>query len=167
MTLIRRPSRSRFVPIRHLNYHLREWGQPQAGVSPLVLVYGWMDVSASYQFVVDAFSQAFAQGRRIIAPDWRGYGASEWLDRPYWFPDYYADLDVLLNHFSPDGPATLVGHSMGANIAATYAAVRPQRVARLAMLDFLGLRPPPEVDAPMQLVQWMDAVVVNAYGSRT
>jgi pimeloyl-ACP methyl ester carboxylesterase len=33
----------------------------------------------------------------VIAPDWRGYGESEWLNRPYWFPDYYADLDCLLS----------------------------------------------------------------------
>ncbi|MBL8365762.1 MAG: alpha/beta fold hydrolase, partial [Comamonas sp.] len=88
------PARSEFVPIRQLNYHVRLWGPATSDLPPLVLVHGWMDVSASYQFVVDTFSQAFAQGRRIIAPDWRGFG----LTAPpvptdhYFFPDYLADL---------------------------------------------------------------------------
>jgi len=47
---------------------------------------------------------------------------------------------------------------MGANIVATYAALRPQRVARLAMLDFLGLKPTPEIDAPQQLGKWLDEI---------
>ena len=71
---IKRNSRSEFVPIRHLKYHVNVWGEAHPGVAPLVLVHGWMDVGASWQFVVDAFSDAFASGRQIIAPDWRGYG---------------------------------------------------------------------------------------------
>ena len=71
-----RPSRSETVAIRTLNYHVRLWGEAAPGTTPLVLAHGWMDVGASYQFVVDAFSQAFAAGRQIIAPDWRGFGRS-------------------------------------------------------------------------------------------
>ena len=78
MYQVKRISRSEFVPIRNLNYHVRLWGESAHGVAPLVLVHGWMDVAASYQFVVDAFSTAFAQGRCIIAPDWRGFGLTCW-----------------------------------------------------------------------------------------
>ena len=74
MYQVKRASRSEFVPIRSINYHVRTWGTPSADVAPLVLVHGWMDVAASYQFAVDALSDAFMQGRHIIAPDWRGYG---------------------------------------------------------------------------------------------
>ena len=62
-----RSSRSEFVPVRNLQYHVRIWGEPSAGQPPLVMVHGWMDVGASYQFVVDAL----AQDRWVIAPDWR------------------------------------------------------------------------------------------------
>ena len=71
-----RPSRSDSVRIRTLNYHVRTWGAPQPGTAPLLLLHGWMDVGASWQFVVDAFGEAFAAGRLIIAPDWRGFGGS-------------------------------------------------------------------------------------------
>lgn len=147
-----RPSTCEQVVIRGLRYNIRRWGPVTAPV--VFLLHGWMDASATFQFVVDALRREW----RVIAPDWRGYGDSEWLGRPYWFPDYYADLDALLAHYSPDAPAQIVGHSMGANIVATYAALRPQRVARFAMLDFLGLKPTPEIDAPQQLGKWLDEI---------
>ena len=88
-----RTARIETVPVRTLNYHVRLWGDAHPGQAPLVLLHGWMDVGASYQFVVDAFTEAFAAARLIIAPDWRGFGHS----RPtapcdgYQFVDYLAD----------------------------------------------------------------------------
>ena len=104
-----KPSRSSFIPIRGLQYHLREWGQPQAGELPLVLLHGWMDVSASFQFVVDALQSE----RWIISPDWRGYGLSDpGATDNFWFPDYLADLDALLDHLCPEQSIDLVGHDL-------------------------------------------------------
>jgi len=145
-------SRTETVDIRGLRYNVRHWGAADAPV--IFLLHGWMDSSATFQFVVDAFRHDW----HVIAPDWRGYGGSQWLSHPYWFPDYYADLDALLAHYSPDRPARLVGHSMGANIASTYAGVRPERVEQLAMIDFLGLKPPPEVDSPTQIGNWLNGI---------
>ncbi|MBS0318069.1 MAG: alpha/beta hydrolase, partial [Proteobacteria bacterium] len=65
-----RPPCSERVAIRNLSYHVRRWGEGGKGTTPLVLVHGWMDVGASYQFMVDAFSQAFVDGLEIIPPDW-------------------------------------------------------------------------------------------------
>src|SRR3990167_3215773 len=123
----RQTSRSEFVAIRQLNYHVRLWGPETSPLPPLVLVHGWMDVAASYQFVVDALGGDFLRGRRIIAPDWRGFG----LTAPpvptdhYFFPDYLADLDQLLDHYAPGTPVDLVGHSMGGNVVMFYAGARP------------------------------------------
>ena len=98
MYQVKKPSRCEFVPIRQLNYHVRLWGHPQPGQAPLFLMHGWMDVSASFQFVVDALRQE----RWVIAPDWRGYGRTHTPDTDhFWFPDYLADLDFLLDHYSP------------------------------------------------------------------
>ena len=74
MYQVKRTAHSLFVPIRKHSYHVWTWGAPSAEKPPLFLVHGWMDVGASYQFVVDALSDAFMQGRQVIAPDWRGYG---------------------------------------------------------------------------------------------
>jgi pimeloyl-ACP methyl ester carboxylesterase len=146
-----KPSTTERIALRGLDYNVRRWGPADA--PRVFLLHGWMDTSATFQFVVDALRHDW----QLIAPDWRGYGQSTWLNRPYWFPDYYADLDALLAHYAPDTPVRLVGHSMGANIASIYAGLRPQRVAQLAMLDFLGLKPPADADAPTVLGRWLDA----------
>lgn len=149
----RRPFSSRFVPLRGLRYHLRCWGEPQAGQPPLVLLHGWMDVGASYQFMVDAL----AQDRPIVAPDWRGFGltASGGADH-YFFPDYLADLDFLLDHLAGDQPVDLVGHSMGGNIAMVYAGVRPHRIRRLVNLEGFGMPATDAAQAPGRHAKWMD-----------
>jgi pimeloyl-ACP methyl ester carboxylesterase len=56
---IQRPSRSEFTTIRSIRHHVRQWGQPQPSQPPLVLLHGWMDVAASYQFVVDAMATSW------------------------------------------------------------------------------------------------------------
>ena len=146
-------SRSEFIPIRNLRYHVRVWGEPQAGQAPLVLVHGWMDVAASYQFMVDALRTR----RHIIAPDWRGFGLSEsgGADN-YWFPDYMADLDFLLDHYAGDIPVDLVGHSMGGNIAMLYAGVRPARIRRLVNLEGFGMPASQPAQAGSRYARWMD-----------
>jgi pimeloyl-ACP methyl ester carboxylesterase len=150
MSLI--PSTTETLNVRGVRYNIRHWGAP--GAPKLFFLHGRMDSSPTFQFVADALQKSW----HIIAPDWRGYGASEWLSRPYWFHDYYADFDCLLEHFSGDEPARIVGHSMGANIGSMYAGVRPARVAQLVMLDFLGLKPDADSRAHSALGNWLEAL---------
>ena len=159
----RRQWQSHMLPVRNMQYHLRSW-EPDgdALLNPdlpvLVLAHGWMDVAASYQFVVDAFSDAFVQGRRIVAPDWRGFGLSR-TSQPcdsYYFTDYLADLDMLLEQISPDQPIDLVGHSMGGNISCMYAGARPGRIRRFVNLEGFGMPETAASHAPTRLSQWMD-----------
>lgn len=149
----RRPSRSEFIPIRHLDYHVRVWGEPSPDRPPLVLVHGWMDVAASWQFMVDALGE----DRHIIAPDWRGFGLTRGpATDNYWFPDYLADLDALLDHYAADQPIDLVGHSMGGNVVMVYAGVRPQRIRRLVNLEGFGMPATRPAQAPGRYAQWLD-----------
>lgn len=142
-------SRSEFLPIRGLRHHVRTWGEPGSPV--LFLLHGWMDVSASFQFLVDSFARDW----RIIAPDWRGFGLTEWARDGYWFPDYYADLEALLDHYQPGAPALLVGHSMGGVVASVYAGIRPERVARLVSMEGLGLARHAADQAPIRYSHWL------------
>jgi pimeloyl-ACP methyl ester carboxylesterase len=146
-----KPSESIFVDVRGLQYHLRCWGDQRA--RKLFLLHGWMDVSASFQFLVDELRTDW----RVIAPDWRGYGLSQWSPADsYWFPDYLGDLDALLARLSPAEPATLVGHSMGGNVACLYAGVRAERVAKLVNLEGFGLRGNDPSQAPERYAKWLD-----------
>ena len=147
-----KPSESHFHTIHGLEYHVRTWGEPQH--PRLFLLHGWMDVSASFQFLVDCFERDWY----VIAPDWRGFGLTEWAREGYWFPDYYADLDALLDLYQPDAPVNLVGHSMGGNIAGTYAGLRPERVARVVSLEGLGLARTSADAAPKRLAKWLDGL---------
>ena len=63
-------SQSHFWPIRGLPYHVRTWGEPGPTQVPWVMLHGWMDVAASYQFLVDALDPLTF----VLAPDWRGFG---------------------------------------------------------------------------------------------
>lgn len=145
------PSRSRFLELRRLRYHVREWGRDDAPA--LLMLHGWMDVSASFQFVVDALRGDW----RVLAPDWRGYGRTSWASADcYWFPDYLADLDALLDALHPQGPVALVGHSMGGNVALLYAGVRPQRVRAVVNLEGFGLRDAAPGEAPDRYARWLD-----------
>ena len=143
-----RSSESEFHSIRGLRYHVRRWAA--AGAPKVVLLHGWMDVSASFQFLVDELDGRWD----VYAPDWRGYGLTDWDKSDcYWFPDYLADLDYLLDAIGD--PVHLVGHSLGGNVATMYAGVRAERVARLVNLEGFGLSRTNPEDAPRRYARWL------------
>jgi pimeloyl-ACP methyl ester carboxylesterase len=152
----RRTGRSQFVTLRGLRHHLNVWGDASMATAqrpPLLLMHGWMDVGASYQFTVDAL----ARDRYVIAPDWRGFGLSgSSASDCYWFPDYLGDLDALIDHLSPGQPVDLCGHSMGGNVVMSYAGVRPACVRRLINLEGFGMPQTQPHHAPKRLTQWLD-----------
>jgi pimeloyl-ACP methyl ester carboxylesterase len=155
--LPRRASHSRHLALRGLRYHLTQWGDPVPGQPLLLMVHGFMDVGASFQFVVDAMADAATGPRCVIAPDWRGFGLTESPPTDsYWFADYLGDLDALIDALSPDAPVDLLGHSMGGNVVMTYGGVRPQRVRRLINLEGFGLPDLPPDQAAKRLATWLD-----------
>ena len=163
----RRSSTSRFEAVRGLRIHLHEWGSAAMATPerpPLVLVHGWMDVGASFQFLVDALAALEGPSRWIVAPDWRGFGRTEPppATDSYWFPDYLADLDGLLRRLWPDGAVDLLGHSMGGNVAMLYGGARPLRVRRLVNLEGFGMPATRAEQAPGRLAQWLDELAQPA-----
>jgi pimeloyl-ACP methyl ester carboxylesterase len=148
-------SSSQFIKVRGLDYHCRVWGRERA--PRIFCLHGWMDVSASFQFMVDALFETSTRDWQVIAPDWRGFGLTGWNNaESYWFPDYLADLERILDHFQPEAPVNLVGHSMGGNIASLYSGVRPARVARLVNLEGFGMQAMAPALAPGRYARWLD-----------
>jgi pimeloyl-ACP methyl ester carboxylesterase len=152
----RRAARSDFVPVRGLRCHVNLWGDASLATPerpPLVMLHGWMDVGASFQFVVDALHA----DRYVIAPDWRGFGLSEGPAADgYWFPDYLGDLDGLLDALLPGQTIDLLGHSMGGNVAMIYAGVRTARIRRLVNLEGFGMPESRPHQAPKRYAHWLD-----------
>jgi pimeloyl-ACP methyl ester carboxylesterase len=117
------------------------------------MLHGGRDASATFQFVVDAMEQ----DRYFVAPDWRGHGLSDRAPLGYWFPDYLADLDALLDRLFGERAVPVLGHSLGGNVACIYAGIRPERVSHLISLDGFGLPDRGPEEAPAHLRRWMEA----------
>jgi pimeloyl-ACP methyl ester carboxylesterase len=147
---MKKASRSEFITVRGLRYHIRHWGGENAPL--LVMLHGWMDVSASFQFVVDHLQRDW----HVIAPDWRGFGLTDNSGSDtYWAADYVGDLDAILEHYAPTQAVSLLGHSMGANVACIYAGVRPERVAKLINLEGFGMPVTRPEQAPRRYAKWL------------
>lgn len=141
---------SLYLRLRGLRFHLRCWGAETAPL--LVYCHGWLDTTATFSDVGERLGQRF----RVVALDQRGYGYSEWPVDGYWFPDYVADLETLIDRLSPELPVRLAGHSMGGQVASLYAGLRPARVSKLAVLDSLFLPDMPAGTAPRRFTRWLD-----------
>lgn len=127
-------SQSSFHHVHGLLQHLRHWSAPQR--PKVLLLHGWMDCSATLQFVVDAWDGAWD----VYAPDWRGHGLSAHQPGGYYDRNQMlADLAVWVDMISPHEPLHLLGHSMGGMLAAHYAALRPQRVRSLVLAEAFGI----------------------------
>jgi pimeloyl-ACP methyl ester carboxylesterase len=149
--VLRQP-RHETLRIRGLDMHLTRWGpEPRVDAPPVLLLHGWFDCGGTFQFMVDALQR----DRPLAALDWRGFGQSEWTQQGYWFPDYLGDLDAVLDRLSPATPVQLVGHSMGGNIACSYAGIRPERVRCVVNLEGFGLPRTSPGQAPARLRKWL------------
>lgn len=97
----------------------------------LVLLHGVGDSSADWEEQLPLFSTCF----RVIAPDLRGYGASE-RRPPFTVERHAADVWALLERLGIED-FDLVGHSMGSAVALQMAVEQPQRVRRLVVANAL------------------------------
>ena len=148
---VNRAARAQFVSLRGLRHHVLTWGDERA--PKLFAIHGWMDVGASFQFLVDALSSDWF----LVAPDLRGFGRSDWQPQGYWFHDYIADVEALIDHFAPDETVSLLGHSLGGNVVMQYAGVRPARVRRVVSLEGFGIPAENADAAPAKIAKWLDA----------
>jgi len=135
--------------VRGIDYAVTEWGDDQAPL--LIFLHGFADTGSTFQFVVDAFENDW----HVVAPDWRGFGDTQVETSAFWFPDYLADLDQLLDDYCGSAPARLVGHSMGGNIAGLFAGALPERVSTLINLEGFGLRETAPGEAPSRYRDWI------------
>ncbi|HTX07383.1 MAG TPA: alpha/beta hydrolase [Solirubrobacteraceae bacterium] len=107
-------------------HHILEYGLGP----PVVLLPGMTAAAATYAF----FAKALAPGHRVFVPDVRGRGLSDHPESGFTLDDYAADLLGILDRLDVASPI-LVGHSMGARIAAAFDVAFPNRVAGLVLID--------------------------------
>ena len=138
------------LQLRGLQHRVLQWGPVEA--PPVLLLHGFQDCADTFQFFVDAMPAEW----HFIAPDLRGFGGTQWTNQPYWFPDYLADFEALLDHFALHESVRVIGHSMGGNVAMLYAGIRPQRMSAVVSLEGFGLRRSSAERAPTRYVEWLD-----------
>ena len=143
----------RFVEVRGLRLHVREWAG-RAG-EPVVLLHGWLDHCGSFDALAPLLGREEDCGP-LYALDFRGHGDSAWVGPGgfYHFPEYVADLDGVLDALGLQRPR-LVGHSMGGAVGLLYAAARPERLSHLTLLDAVPLTVAAD-EVPDRLTSWLD-----------
>jgi pimeloyl-ACP methyl ester carboxylesterase len=115
-----------------LKLHYLDWGNDGAPV--LFLVHGMRDHARSWDWT----ARALRDGWHVVAPDLRGHGDSQWsADGAYLHAFHVLDVAALIDMLGHD-QVTIVGHSFGGNVCARYAALFPQRVRKLVLVDSLG-----------------------------
>ncbi|MEM7459590.1 MAG: alpha/beta hydrolase [Pseudomonadota bacterium] len=129
------PDRHATFSSQRLTLSYCEWGELDA--PPLILVHGGRDQKRSWDRVADMLSQSY----RVIAPDLRGHGQSAWVsDGDYTIMDFVYDLRSLIEHLKIE-TFTLIGHSLGGNIALRYTGMFPDTIEKLVALEGLGPSP--------------------------
>lgn len=95
---------------------------------PLILLHGNGEDGTYFKHQIDYFSESY----RVIAPDTRGHGKSEWGTAPFTIKQFAIDLAGFMNRLQID-KAIILGFSDGANIAMEFALKYPQRVKALIL----------------------------------
>ncbi len=119
------------VTVRGLALRLCTWGDSDR---PAILcLHGVLEQGAVWDAIAPTL---VAQGYRVIAPDLRGHGQSAHLgpEGNYQLLDHLADIDALTQGLGLE-TLTLVGHSMGAMVAAALTVARPERVNGLVLVE--------------------------------
>lgn len=97
------------------------------GAPLVVLLHGWPEIAYSWRLQIPALAGA---GFRVLAPDGRGFGAS---DAPkdvaaYGIDRLVGDVEALIDREGAD-KAIIVGHDWGGVLAWHFAMLRPERTA--------------------------------------
>jgi len=148
------PTSHSFVSQR-LRLHYMDWGNPDA--PPLLLLHGGRDHCRSWDWV----AQELCADWRVIVPDLRGHGDSAWSpDGDYAFPAFVYDLAQLVHRLQLD-QLTIVGHSLGGNIAVRYAGLYPERLRKLVSIEGLGPSPKllaerQKIGLPQEMRDWIE-----------
>ncbi|NEP25237.1 type I polyketide synthase [Moorena sp. SIO3I6] len=133
------PMQESYLDVRGLQLCLCSWGPVDGDL--ILCIHGVLEHGAAWEEIAGPLAR---MGYRVVAPDQRGHGRSQHVGMggSYQLIDYLGDLDAIaFGTAEPnakaltDQPFILVGHSMGAVVAATFASVRPEKVKSLLLLE--------------------------------
>jgi proline iminopeptidase len=118
------------IEIDGVRLHAETYGDPSNPV--IVVLHG--GPGGDYRSLLGA--KSLADTNFVVFYDQRGAGLSERVPaEELTVPKYLAELDAVIDKYSPDRPVTLLGHSWGAMLATAYLGKAPEKVARAILLE--------------------------------
>jgi pimeloyl-ACP methyl ester carboxylesterase len=136
------------VVLRGMRLHYLDWGV--AGRPPILFLHGGGLTARTWDLVCLALRQA----NHCFALDQRGHGDSDWSpDLAYDTDEHVRDLEGLIDHLGLERPV-LVGHSMGALNALTYASRHTDELSGLVLVD---MTPDVEIEGANRVFDFVTA----------
>ena len=118
------------IEINGVRLHAETYGDPSNPV--IIVLHG--GPGGDYRSQLGAKSPA--DTNFVVFYDQRGAGLSERIQaEELTVPKYMAELDAVIENYSPDRPVTLLGHSWGGMLATAYLGKAPEKVARAILLE--------------------------------
>lgn len=117
---------SRFARVQGINLHYLFAGEGK----PVLLLHGYAQNSHMWRPLI----AELAKTHQVIAPDLRGFGASDKPEAGYDKKTMAQDIHALADALGL-GSAAVVGHDIGLMVAYAYAAQYPGEVSRIALMD--------------------------------
>ncbi|MEO7430744.1 MAG: alpha/beta hydrolase [Dokdonella sp.] len=110
------------------------WGDP--ALPPLLALHGWLDNAGSFDLLAPLLSTDW----HVVAIDLRGHGRSPHIAEGAWYhyTDHFDEIRAIADHFGWER-VDLLGHSLGGSLASLFAALYPERVGHLLLIE--ALRP--------------------------
>ncbi len=121
----------KFLDFKGKQICLCSWGSQN---HPVVLcIHGILEQGLAWQEVALPLAE---KGYRVVAPDLLGHGRSDHLEiaTSYNSLTFLAQIDRVIQELT-DQPLFLVGHSMGAMLAAMITSVRPDKIKGLMLVE--------------------------------
>ena len=126
------------------------WGE--ANRMPVIALHGWLDNCHSFRPLAPQLENI-----QLLALDMAGHGHSEHrsADASYHIWDDVREVLMIANDMGWS-EFTLMGHSRGAIIATLIAAIAPERIKKLVLIEGIWPETMLESDAPKQLARFVN-----------
>ncbi|XP_060916911.1 serine hydrolase-like protein isoform X1 [Labrus mixtus] len=142
------------VPVPWGEIRGRVWG-PDHG-RPVLCLHGWADNCGTFNTLIPFLPKEY----RYVAVDLAGHGQSS--HRPpgvfYAFPSYVMDVRRVVDALQWS-KFSIIGHSMGGNIAGMFSALYPEMVDSIVLLDSYGFLPSDQKEIPEVMRKGMDEML--------
>lgn len=120
------------IPLRHIELAASAWGDPAD--PPMLALHGWLDNAGTFDHLAPLL-----EGHYLVAIDLAGHGHSGHRPPGTWYPypDFLDEITEVMDQLGWQ-EADMLGHSLGATLVSVFAAICPQRVRRLLLIEGLG-----------------------------